>query len=65
MYLGLFDSSAHTHTEKRPVSLNSVAAPFARLYGGLLRDEQTTTPQQVEWKPVQYKDVVTYIRYAV
>lgn len=63
MYLGLFDS--RTRTEKRPVSLNSVAASFARLYGGPLRDEQTTTPQHVEWKPVQYKDVVTYIRYAV
>jgi hypothetical protein len=65
MYLGIFDSNTHNRTEKHAVSSNTSLAPFSRLYGGAMRDEQIATPQRVEWKPVQYKDVVTYIRYAV
>jgi hypothetical protein len=62
MYLGIFDSS--TTTPKHPTSQNHPTSSFTHLYGGL-KGQQESAPQQVAWKPVRYKDVVTYIRYAV
>ena len=62
MYLGIFDSNATP--PKRSTSQNSPMITFAHLYGSL-KGQPEIAPQQVAWKPVRYKDVVTYIRYAV
>ena len=76
MFLRAFDTQPHNpapeqHPQSVTAKLNSTAIPFTRLYGGLLKGEKIRHPifevteQDVEWKPIHYKDMVTYIRRAV
>ena len=76
MFLRAFDTPIHNPTPEQqirpePVKLNSTAIPFTRLYGGLLKGEKIRHPifevtqQRVEWMPIHYKDMVTYVRRAV
>ena len=71
MYLGILDHSTHTpQSNQSPAKLASTSVPFTRLYDGLPKGEtrpplQDEPNKRVAWKPVRYKDIVTYIRYAV
>ena len=71
MYLGIFDAKPqYPVSEKHAAPLNSTSIPFTGLYGGLLKHDTarpavSAVSQRVEWKPVYYKDTVTYVRYAV